>query len=53
MKNIYATNESKQIIAYSNGEVNISSNDYGKGRCVYIAGFPYSEQNTRILMRSL
>lgn len=31
----------------------MESNDYGKGRCVYIAGLPYSQQNTRILMRSL
>ncbi|MGG7059052.1 1,3-beta-galactosyl-N-acetylhexosamine phosphorylase [Clostridium tertium] len=53
MRNIYATKESTQIIAYSNGEVNLSSNDYGKGRCVYIAGLPYSEQNTRLLMRAL
>lgn len=53
MRNIYATKKSTQIIAYSNGEVNLSSNDYGKGRCVYIAGLPYSEQNTRLLMRSL
>ena len=30
----------------------MSSNDYGKGRAVYIAGLPYSIQNTRILMRS-
>lgn len=53
MKNIYATKESTQIIAYSDGEVNISSNDYGRGKCVYIAGLPYSEQNTRILIRAL
>ncbi len=53
MRNIYATKPSTKIIAYSNGEVNLSSNDYGKGRCVYIAGLPYSEQNTRLLMRSL
>lgn len=53
MKNIYAIKSSTQIIAYSNGEVNMASNDYGKGRCVYIAGLPYSEQNTRILMRAL
>ena len=31
----------------------MSSNDYGKGRAVYIAGLPYSPQNSRILMRSL
>lgn len=53
MKNIYALKEDTQIISYSNGEVHLSTNTYGKGRCVYIAGLPYSEQNTRILMRSL
>ncbi|MCI6692349.1 MULTISPECIES: 1,3-beta-galactosyl-N-acetylhexosamine phosphorylase [unclassified Clostridium] len=53
MKNIYATKASTKIIAYNNGEVNIASNEYGRGRCVYIAGLPYSEQNTRLLMRSL
>lgn len=53
MRNIYATKPSTKIIAYNNGEVNLSSNDYGKGRCVYIAGLPYSEQNTRLLMRAL
>lgn len=53
MRNIYATKETTQIIAYSNGEVNMASSEYGKGRCVYIAGLPYSTQNTRILMRSM
>lgn len=53
MRNIYATKPLTKIIAYNNGEVNLSSNDYGKGRCVYIAGLPYSEQNTRLLMRAL
>ena len=53
MRNIYATKPSTKIISYNNGEVNLSSNDYGKGRCVYIAGLPYSEQNTRLLMRAL
>lgn len=53
MKNIYATKASTKIIEYNNGEVNIASNEYGRGRCIYIAGLPYSEQNTRLLMRSL
>lgn len=53
MKNIYATKESTQIISYGDGEVHMSSHAYGDGRSVYLAGLPYSEQNTRILMRSL
>lgn len=53
MKNIYARSEETQIIAYGDGEVHLSAHAYGKGRCVYIAGLPYSEQNTRILIRSM
>lgn len=51
-KNVYATKASTEIITYENGDLLMSSNDYGKGRAVYIAGCPYSPQNTRILMRS-
>ena len=53
MKNIYALSEQTEIVAYSDGEVNIAAHEYGKGRCVYLAGLPYSEQNTRLLLRSL
>ena len=35
------------------GEVHISVHDYGEGRGVYIAGLPYSYENTRLLLRSL
>lgn len=52
-KNVYATSSSTEIITYKNGNLLMSSNDYGKGRAVYIAGSPYSPQNSRILMRSL
>ncbi len=53
MKNIYALTDKTEIIEYSNGEVHLASNDFGKGRCVYMAGLPYSEENTRLLLRSL
>lgn len=53
MNNIYALSEDTEIIEYSNGEVHLSSNDYGKGRSVYIAGLPYNEDNSRLLMRSM
>lgn len=53
MKNIYAVKESTEIIEYSNGEVHLASNSYGKGRTVYLAGLPYSHINTRLLLRSL
>ena len=28
-------------------------NEFGKGRCVYISGLPYSFENSRILYRSI
>ena len=53
MRNIYALNENTEIISYSTGEVHLGAHTYGKGRGVYIAGLPYSTQNTRVLLRSL
>ncbi|OPX47216.1 1,3-beta-galactosyl-N-acetylhexosamine phosphorylase [Clostridium thermobutyricum] len=53
MKNIYATKESTEIICNRNGDLMLSSNNYGKGRAIYISGLPYSAENTRILYRSL
>lgn len=53
MKNIYSLYPDTEIITYENNEILLSSHDYGKGRSVYIAGLPYSEQNSRILQRSL
>lgn len=53
MNNIYALTEKTEILEYSNGEVHLAANNYGKGRSVYIAGLPYSHKNTRLLLRSL
>ncbi|USK98858.1 1,3-beta-galactosyl-N-acetylhexosamine phosphorylase [Bacillus tropicus] len=53
MKNVYALSEETEIIEYSNGEVHLSAHPFGEGRAVYIAGLPYSEENTRLLMRAL
>lgn len=53
MKNIYALDADTQVVEYSNHEVHIAAHDYGKGRGVYIAGLPYSQENTRLLMRSM
>lgn len=53
MKNVYALSESTEIIEYSNGEIHLAANTYGKGRTVYAAGLPYSPENTRLLMRSM
>ena len=53
MKNVYALTRETEILEYSNGEVHLAANQYGKGRAVYIAGLPYSHKNTRLLLRSL
>lgn len=51
--NVYALSEDTEIVEFSDGEVHISAHGYGKGRGVYIAGLPYSHENTRLLIRSL
>lgn len=53
MKNVYALDKDTEIIEYSNHEVHIAAHSFGKGRGVYIAGLPYSYENTRLLMRSM
>ena len=53
MKNVYALSGATRIAEYSGHEVHLASNSYGKGCGVYIAGLPYSEENTRLLMRAM
>lgn len=53
MKNIYSINKDTKILKFSDDEIHLSSNDYGKGRGIYIAGLPYSYENTRLLKRAL
>ena len=53
IKNIYALSENTEIVEYSKGEIHVSAHSYGKGRGIYLAGLPYSYENTRLLMRSL
>lgn len=53
VKNIYALSEDTEIVEYSDGEVHASAHPYGKGRGVYLAGLPFSHENTRLLLRSL
>lgn len=53
MKSVYALDADTEIVEYSDHEVHVAAHAYGKGRGVYIAGLPYSYENTRLLMRSL
>ena len=51
-KNIYAY-EDTQVLVQRDREVQMAVKDFGKGRCVYISGLPYSFENSRILYRSI
>ncbi|MHC1750206.1 MAG: 1,3-beta-galactosyl-N-acetylhexosamine phosphorylase [Cellulosilyticaceae bacterium] len=51
MKNIYAK-DNATILNIEALDVNMAVNTYGKGRCFYMSGMPYSYQNTRILLRA-
>ena len=51
-KNMYALDGAK-ILVQRDREVQMAVSDFGKGRCVYISGLPYSFENSRILYRSI
>ena len=53
MKNVYALSEETEIAEYANGEVHLAAHRYGKGCGVYMAGLPYSFENTRLLLQAL
>lgn len=51
-KNIYAL-EDTMILVQREQEVQMAVHEFGKGRCVYISGLPYSFENSRILYRAV
>ena len=51
-KNIFAF-EGTKILRQVDKEVQMAVNEFGKGRCVYISGLPYSFENSRLLYRSI
>ncbi len=51
-KNIYAL-DGTTVIIQNEKEVQMAVNSFGKGRCVYISGLPYSFENARVLYRSV
>jgi 1,3-beta-galactosyl-N-acetylhexosamine phosphorylase len=53
MKSIYGVSDSTQILAMQDGDTVLAVNTYGKGRSVYMAGLPYSPENSRLLLRSI
>ena len=51
-KNIFAL-DGTTILRQIDKEVQMAVNEFGKGRCIYISGLPYSFENSRILYRSI
>jgi 1,3-beta-galactosyl-N-acetylhexosamine phosphorylase len=51
-KNIYAL-PGTTIVVQKDKEVQLAVNEYGRGRCVYISGLPYSFANSRLLHRAI
>nr|WP_307990773.1 1,3-beta-galactosyl-N-acetylhexosamine phosphorylase [uncultured Niameybacter sp.] len=51
-KNIFAL-EGTTVIKQIDKEVQLACNTFGKGRCVYISGLPYSFENARLLHRAV
>lgn len=51
-KGIYAL-EGSTVVALKDGDVQLAVNDFGKGRCVYASGLPYSFENARVLHRAI
>lgn len=53
MKNIYAIDDKTQILQMHDDSVELSSHDFGKGRGVYLAGVPYSPENSSLFLRAV
>lgn len=51
-KAMYALEDAKILVLHDK-EVQMAVNEFGKGRCVYISGLPYSFANSRVLYRSI
>lgn len=51
-ENIYALEGATVLVQRDKG-VQLAANAYGKGRCVYISGLPYSFANSRLLHRAM
>lgn len=52
VSNIYALDDT-DIIEVHNQSVQLATNQFGKGRSVYIAGLPFSFENARVLLRAI
>lgn len=52
-RDVLPVTEGVQVLAAHDGQVDAAVNTFGAGRAVYLAGLPYSHQNSRLLHRAL
>jgi 1,3-beta-galactosyl-N-acetylhexosamine phosphorylase len=50
---VYASDEATEVLMRHEGHVLLAAHRFGRGRSVYLAGLPYSHNNTRLLDRIL
>jgi beta-D-galactosyl-(1->4)-L-rhamnose phosphorylase len=50
---IYALGPTLKVLAEKNGSPRIATNTFGKGRSVYLSGFKFAPQNTRLIHRAI
>ncbi len=50
---IFATGDTTQILRLQDGSVELAAHQQGEGRGVYLAGLPYSHENSRLLHRAI
>lgn len=53
MKSVYQASRDTKALAMEAGDVTLAVNQFGQGRSVYIAGLPFSPENTRLLLRAI
>ncbi len=53
MDSIYKYGSTSEVLDVENGSCSLAVNSYGKGRAVYMAGLPFTIENTRLLLRAL
>ncbi|WP_164217795.1 1,3-beta-galactosyl-N-acetylhexosamine phosphorylase [Virgibacillus sp. YIM 98842] len=53
MKYVYQSDRNTEVLAMEEGDVTLAAHQFGHGRSVYMAGLPYSPENTRLLLRAI
>lgn len=53
MNNVFSLNTKTKVLKAKDGSVQVATNDFFKGKAIYLSGFKHSAENTRLLLRSL